>query len=71
MTGDELQKARAELGLSQLRLAVLVGVSLREIAEFEAGNAPLSRGLERPLQRAIEAAMKRRLVDEQPGDLGP
>jgi DNA-binding transcriptional regulator YiaG len=57
VTGDELKKARERLGISQLSLAVLVQVGLRQIEEFEAGKSPLPSGIEKPLQRAIQAAV--------------
>ena len=69
MTGDELRKAREELGLSALSVAVLVQVSVRQIEEFEAGKSSLPKEVEQPLQRAIQAAMDARWCSSNPARL--
>lgn len=59
MDKDELRRRRERLGLSQTALARELGIGLRTLQEWEAG--------ERPIRRMVDLAMKglefRRMVD--------
>lgn len=44
MTPETLRDIRASLGLTQASLASRLGVTLRQIQRWEAGDVPVSRG---------------------------
>lgn len=42
MTKEEIKQARAELGLTQTRLAAAMGVNTRKVERWESGTSPIS-----------------------------
>lgn len=55
MTGDQLRAWRAARNLSQAQLARLLGMGVRQIAKYEAGEAPI-----RPVVELALAEIERR-----------
>jgi transcriptional regulator with XRE-family HTH domain len=54
MTGSEFEELRLQLGLSVSEMAAIIGVTPREIQNFERGRSP-------GVRRAVMAAMRRLL----------
>ena len=50
MTGEELTRIRAELGLNQETLAKFIGVNPTTISNYEAGKRPIPLSVEKLLR---------------------
>lgn len=63
--GEKLQNRRTELGLSQERLAEMVGVSRQAVSKWEVGDATPDTAKLLPLARALGMTADELLADEE------
>lgn len=54
MTGAEIKEARLKKGLSQQKLATLIGVSLQSVYNWETGKTKHHEFLEEKIRKALK-----------------
>lgn len=66
--GQRIRKVRKARGLSQEKLAEIIGISTTHMSHIETGNTKMSLSTFAELARALEVRTDNLLYDDKPGD---
>ena len=64
LTPDRIRQVRLALGMSQSKFARSIGCSLRSVIRYEAGGSVPVQAVRNTIQRRIQSAQKRGLMND-------